>query len=82
MSQLSISLPDDLRAAAERAVASGRFASVDEYISALIRQDQAVELELVRRVQAGPATPMGAGDFDAIRRRLGAEVARRKAGGQ
>jgi Arc/MetJ-type ribon-helix-helix transcriptional regulator len=81
MSQLSISLSDDLRAAAERAVASGRFASVDEYISALIRQDQAVEMELVRRVQSGPAKVMGAGDFDAIRGRLGAEVARRKAGG-
>ena len=79
MSPLSISLPDDLHAAARRAVASGRFASVDEYISSLIRQDQAVESELVRRVESGPAMPMGGEDFDAIRRRLDAEVARRKA---
>jgi Arc/MetJ-type ribon-helix-helix transcriptional regulator len=78
MSQLQISLSDDLRAAAERAVASGCFASVDDYISALIRQDQGVEAELVRRVRSGPATPMGAGDFEAIRGRLDAEIARRK----
>ena len=79
MSQLQISLSDELRAAADRAVASGRFASVDDYISALIRQDQDVEAELVRRVHSGPAAVMGTGDFDAIRRRLDAEIARRKA---
>ena len=79
MSQLQISLSDDLRAAADRAVASGWFASVDDYISTLIRQDQDVEAELVRRVHSGPGTVMGAADFDAIRRRLDAEVARRKA---
>jgi Arc/MetJ-type ribon-helix-helix transcriptional regulator len=70
MSQLRISLSDELRGAAERAVASGRFASVDDYVSALIRQDQDVEAELVRRVRSGPRTVMGAGDFEVIRARL------------
>jgi Arc/MetJ-type ribon-helix-helix transcriptional regulator len=46
MSPLQIQLPEDLRAAAERAVSSGRFATVDEYIAALIRADRERDLEI------------------------------------
>jgi putative addiction module CopG family antidote len=83
MSTLNITLSPDLRTAAERAVASGAFASIDDYIAALIRQDQAraraIESHLVERVESGPAVEMTAADFDAIRRRLDAEVAKRRA---
>lgn len=83
MSTLSITLADDLRAAAERAVAAGEFASIDQYIAALIRQDQErarrIEAHLIERVETGPSQEMTAADFDAIRRRLDAEVARRRA---
>jgi antitoxin ParD1/3/4 len=84
MSTLSITVPDDLRAAAEEAVASGRFATVSEYIAALIRQDQQrtqdkdVEALLLQRLQSGPAREMNDATFDAIRSRLDGEVARRR----
>jgi antitoxin ParD1/3/4 len=76
MSDVQISLPDELRTAAEQKVASGRYSSLSEYVSNLIRQDQgnddsnAVETLLLHRMAAGPSTPMTHADFDAIRDRL------------
>jgi putative addiction module CopG family antidote len=81
MTTLQIRLPSELQAAAQRAVASGRYGSVEEYISTLIREDQErarrLEAELVRRIETGPATEMTSAHFDDIRRRLDAEIQRR-----
>jgi antitoxin ParD1/3/4 len=83
MQTLSITVPDDLRTAAEQAVASGRFTTVSEYIANLIRQDQQrddefTEARLLQRVHAGPAADLTDAHFDRIRERLDAEVARRR----
>lgn len=83
MQTLSITVSDELRDAAEQAVASGRFRTVSEYIATLIRQDQQredelIEAHLLQRVQAGPATGLTDAHFDRIRQRLDAEVARRR----
>jgi len=84
MTTLSITVPDELRAAAEQAVASGRFATVSEYVAALIRQDQerhrddAVEAHLVQRLNAGPGEELTDASFDRVRQRLDAELARRR----
>jgi len=84
MSTLSINLPDDIAAAAAKAVASGRFADVGEYIATLIREDQvtsqdpATEALLLKRLQGAPAAEMTDGNFDRIRDRLEAEIVRRR----
>jgi putative addiction module CopG family antidote len=84
MTTLSITVPDELRAAAEQAVASGRFATVSEYVATLIRQDQErnrdedVEARLLQRLNAGPAEQLTDACFDRVRQRLDAEVAQRR----
>lgn len=81
MSGLSIEIPEDVRVAAEEAVASGRFATVSEYVAALIRADQRrseLEAHLRRRIESGPAVEMGDEDFNRIRERLEGEIARRR----
>jgi antitoxin ParD1/3/4 len=76
MSTLEIILPDELKSLAEKQVAAGRYASVSDYVTNLIRQDQErveqdrVEPLLGDRLQAGPSKPMTDEDFDAIRKRL------------
>jgi Arc/MetJ-type ribon-helix-helix transcriptional regulator len=84
MSTLSITIPDDVCAAAERAVATGRFATVSEYVAMLILYDQGVmddvatEALLLRRMEAGPPAEATDATFDRIRQRLDAEAARRR----
>ena len=84
MTTLNISLPDEVRSLADEQVASGRFASVSDYVASLIREDgeraerQRVEGLLLRRLNAGPARDVTDGDFDAIRSRLESEIARRR----
>ena len=82
MATLSISLPDELRAAAETAVVSGRFATISEYVATLIRRDQLREGHntqsfLRHRTQAGPAADLSDTHFDRIRARLDLEIAKR-----
>jgi Arc/MetJ-type ribon-helix-helix transcriptional regulator len=83
MVAMSITIPEDLRAAAEQAVASGRLATVSEYVATLIRQDQQREDQvtqdrLLQRIKVGPASDLTDAHFDRIRERLNAEVARRR----
>jgi antitoxin ParD1/3/4 len=84
MSMMSINVPEEIRAAAEQVVATGRFATVSEYIANLILEDQvrldgrSLESHLVGRINAGPSTEMTDADFDRIRGRLDAEVGRRR----
>lgn len=85
MSMVSISISDDLLAAAERAVAAGRFATVSEYVAALISADQSwdeqpdaqVESLLAARARSGAVIEATDETFDRIRDRLEAEIAKR-----
>lgn len=82
MSTLEITLPDELKAVAERRIAAGRFSNLSEYVSSLIQRDRAETEDLERllrqRLNAGPATPMTDADFDRIRERVEVEIARRR----
>jgi antitoxin ParD1/3/4 len=83
MTQLTLSLPEDLKSAAEQAVAEGRYTSISEYISDLIRQDQGRVEEkrleqLLRQRAAAPSAPMTDADFNSIRQRLEDRIAERR----
>jgi antitoxin ParD1/3/4 len=85
MTKLDISLPDDVKALADKHAKGGGYASLSDYLTDLIRRDEQerVELELheqllVHRLQS-PATAMSDGDFDSIRARLEDEIAKRRA---
>jgi Arc/MetJ-type ribon-helix-helix transcriptional regulator len=81
MNTLQIRLPDELRAIADEQLASGRFRTIDDYVAALIRQDEErrrIEAKLKERMSE-PATEMTDADFDRIRERVRAEIATRRA---
>jgi antitoxin ParD1/3/4 len=70
---LTISLPEELRAALDEQVASGAYASRDEYIQELIRRDhllgdrQRLEAELLERSDDSDAIVMDAADIGRMR---------------
>jgi hypothetical protein len=57
---------------------------VDEYLANLVLEDRAraerhnTEAVLLRRLQSGPSVEMTDADFDQIRRRVRAEIERRR----
>ena len=73
---VTISLPDELGSALDDQVAKGGYASRDEYVSDLIRRDQAragrdqLESELAARADDSNSVVMDAADFQAMRREL------------
>jgi len=76
MSTLQIQLPDELRAVADQQLASGKFRSMDEYIAALIWQDEErrrIEAKLAERLTK-PSKEVTDADFDRIRERVRAHV--------
>lgn len=77
MASVTISLPDEDRAFIEQEAARRGFGSVQEYMSALIRDDRKrqdarrrVDGLLVEGLDSGPATPMTREDWDDIRREV------------
>ena len=70
---LTISLPDELRAALDEQVASGAYASRDEYIQELICRDHLLgdrhrlEAELLERSDDSDAVVMDAADIGRMR---------------
>ena len=84
MSSLTITLPESMKAFIEEQAARDGYDSPDAYIRALVREAQAdigdeeVETKLIEAFESGPATPMTAEDWDAIR----GEVHRRHAARQ
>ena len=85
MTTLNISLPDNLRAAANERVARGEYPSLSEYLADLIRRDVELERLEQERIEAillerldGPSQEVTDADFDRIRQRLEAEIASRK----
>lgn len=82
MPLLQIDLPEDARRLADEEIASGRFANLNEYLAALIREDrrradERVHEILQARLQSGPGQEMTDAAFDDILDRLEAEIQRR-----
>jgi antitoxin ParD1/3/4 len=76
MTSLNIALPDPLREFVDEQVATGGFPSASEYIQCLLQDAQTraaaahVEAALLEGLDSGPASPMTAKDWAAIRRKV------------
>ncbi len=74
MTTLQISVPDELRAFIEAQVSRDGYASADEFLLALIRDEQrrrakrALEAKFQEAVESGPAEPMTAETWATLRR--------------
>jgi antitoxin ParD1/3/4 len=75
MATMNISLPDEMKAFIEAQVAQEGYATVSEYLRAIIRDlqkrkaKQGLEAKLLEGMQ-GPASEMTEADWDALRRRI------------
>lgn len=73
---MNLSIPEAQREYLEARVASGRYGSVSEYISELIRRDQReaarreLEASLLEGLASGPAEPFDEGFFERQRERI------------
>lgn len=74
MATLTVSVPDEMKAFVEAQAAREGFGSVSEYVQTLLSQARArhdrrahVDRLLLEGLDSGPATPMTASDWDAIR---------------
>lgn len=86
MSTMNLTLPESLRAFVESQAARKGFGSANDYVEALIREDQEraenqeIEGRLLEALQGAPATPVTAETWEAIKReglrRLEAKKAR------
>ena len=68
--QVTITLPDSLATHFQDQITTGAYATVSDYIQALIQADQARKAQLETKLLAAlasPATPMTATDWDHIR---------------
>jgi len=84
MNTLKISLPHDLKSFVHEQLAAGNHKNPSAYIADLVRAERRRRaekklLELVRQAdESGPATPMTAQDWDRIRSRARARLAKEK----
>ncbi len=73
---MNISLPEAVRTFVEEQVASGSYTTAEEYLAALVREDQKrraqekLEALLVEGLESGEATEMTDADWDELRRRF------------
>ena len=71
---MKLSLPESLTAFLEQQVASGKYASVEQYLAALIEADQKQRARehlatlIQEGLDSGPASEMTAQDWEHIRR--------------
>jgi antitoxin ParD1/3/4 len=71
---MKLSLPESLTAFVEQQVASGKYASVEQYLAALIEADQKQKARehlatlIQEGLDSGPASEMTAQDWEQIRR--------------
>ena len=76
MATMSITLPDEAKAFLEEQVAAEGYASVSDYLGAIIREVRlrkaklALEAKLREAIESGPATPMTREDWDELERRV------------
>ena len=78
METMNVALPETLKEFVQSRVAQGGYSSVSEYMRELIRADQkqqawaVLEVEVLKGLNSGPAEPMTAADWSALRARIGA----------
>jgi antitoxin ParD1/3/4 len=76
MTTMNISVPDEMKAFVEAQMAQEGYASVSEYLRALIRDAQkrrarqALEATFREALESGPATPMARDDWDQLERQV------------
>lgn len=77
MATMNISLPDDMKAFIEAEASRKGFGTVSEYMRTIIRENQEraarrgdIDSLLLEGLDSGPATPLGAADWETIRRQL------------
>jgi antitoxin ParD1/3/4 len=74
MTNLTISLSEEMRTFIEEQAASAGYGTVSDYLKALVREEQMrraqerLEELLLEGLESGPATPMTAEDWDEMRR--------------
>ena len=84
METMNIALPESLKEFVQKRVSEGGYSSVSEYIRELIRVDQKelarerLEVEILKGLQSGKATPMTRKDWDGLRTNLRQRHAKRK----
>lgn len=75
MTNLTISLSDEMHTFVEKQAASAGYDTVSDYLQALVRAEQKrkaqerLEELLLEGLESGPATPMTTEDWDEMRRR-------------
>lgn len=83
MDSLTVSLPADIKDFVEDEARAGGFATADEYVRALLLNEQRrksrekIDGLLLEGVRSGPATPMTPQDWDTIRNELRERHAKR-----
>jgi antitoxin ParD1/3/4 len=69
--QITIELPEGLAAHFQAQITAGHYATPDDYIQALIEEDQAQKTRLetlaLEGIHSGPSTPITPDDWDSIR---------------
>jgi antitoxin ParD1/3/4 len=76
MDTMDFSVPDEFRPFVQKRVAEGGFGSTSDYLQQLIEADQKqqararLEAELLKGIESGPAEPMTAEDWQALRNRV------------
>ncbi len=74
MTTISVELSDDVRLFAENFAKQRGFATVNDFISALVSeakdQQARVESDLLEGLESGPATKKSAEDWDQLRARI------------
>lgn len=76
MTNLSVSLPDPMRAWIDDQVREGRYGNASEYVRELIRRDQErraqerLEALLIEGLESGPAREMTRADWNDLKKRL------------
>ena len=74
MSTMNLTLPDSLKAFVESRMAERGYGSADDYVEALIREDQEkaeheeIEGKLLEALQGAPATPVTSETWEAMKR--------------
>lgn len=85
MTNMNISLPEQMRAWVDAQLHEGRYGNLSEYVRDLIRRDQErlaqdrLERLLLEGLDSGPATPMTAADWADLRTMVTREAAKLKA---
>ncbi len=86
MTNLKLSIPDDVMALVNARIAEGRYESPDEYVGELVRRDdrkqrarQVLKDKIQEALDSGPSEPMTREEWDSIEREATERWEREKA---